>query len=106
MNIIKKTKNKIKQLSSIKILGLIVFLVFIIYSVITIISQYSLAAQKNAELDLLKNELQILKIKNEEIQNILNYTDEENKEYIERIARHELDYVENGERVFVNISGE
>ena len=34
-----------------------------------------------------------------------NYSDEENAEYMEQIARTELDYVKNGERVFVNVTG-
>ena len=37
---------------------------------------------------------------------IYNSSDEEFSKYVEEKAREELDYVKEGERVFVNISGD
>ena len=36
---------------------------------------------------------------------VVNSTDKESQEYIEKIARENLDFAKEGERVFVNISG-
>ena len=44
-------------------------------------------------------------IKNEEMSKVVNSTDKESQEYIEKIARENLDFAKEGERVFVNISG-
>ena len=46
------------------------------------------------------------KIKNEDMKHALNADEEETKEYIERVAREDLDYAKPGERVFVNIAGD
>ena len=37
---------------------------------------------------------------------LYNSSDEEFSQYVEDIAREDLDYIRQGERVFVNISGD
>ena len=61
--------------------------------------------EKQQTLSDLETDIMVQEIKIEEIQNVKNYSDEENAEYMEQIARSELDYVKNGERVFVNVTG-
>ena len=61
--------------------------------------------EKQQTLSDLETDIMVQEIKIEEIQNVKNYSDEENAEYMEQIARTELDYVKNGERVFVNVTG-
>ncbi|MBQ8057200.1 MAG: septum formation initiator family protein [Ruminococcus sp.] len=84
----------------------VVVLVFAIYSVVTLIDLYSQIGEKKGELEALNDEIAIQEIKNEEMNDLYNSSDEEFSKYVEEIAREELDYIREGERVFVNISGD
>lgn len=84
----------------------VVVLVFAVYSVVTLIDLYSQIGEKKSELDALNDEIAIQEIKNEEMNDLYNSSDEEFSKYVEEIAREELDYIREGERVFVNISGD
>lgn len=84
----------------------VVVLVFAIYSVITLIDLYSQIGEKKNELNELNQEIKLQEIKNEEMNDLYNSSDEEFSKYVEEIARENLDYVKEGERVFVNISGD
>ncbi len=84
----------------------VVVLVFAIYSVVTLIDLYSQIGEKKSELDDINEEINIQEIKNEEMENLYNYSDEEFSKYVEQIAREEFNYIRQGERVFVNIAGE
>lgn len=84
----------------------IVVLVFAVYSVVTLIDLYSQIAQKKSELEDLNSEITIQEIKNEEMNELYNSSDEEFSKYVEQIAREDLDYMRQGERVFVNVSGD
>lgn len=84
----------------------IVILVFTVYSVITLVDIYSQIAQKKSELEDINNEITIQEIKNEEMNELYNSSDEEFSQYVEQIAREDLDYMRQGERVFVNVSGD
>ena len=84
----------------------VVVLVFVIYSVVTLIDLYSQIGEKKGELEALNDEIAIQEIKNEEMNDLYNSSDEEFSKYVEEIAREELDYIREGERVFVNISGD
>lgn len=79
--------------------------VFAVYAVVTLLNQHIEILEKQQTLSDLETDIMVQEIKIEEIQNVKNYSDEENAEYMEQIARTELDYVKNGERVFVNITG-
>ena len=84
----------------------VVVLVFAVYSVVTLIDLYSQICEKKSELEALNYEIEIQELKNKEMNDIYNSSDEEFSEYVEEIARENLDYIKEGERVFVNISGD
>ena len=84
----------------------VVVLVFAVYSVVTLIDLYSQIGEKKSELEALNYEIEIQELKNKEMNDIYNSSDEEFSEYVEEIARENLDYIKEGERVFVNISGD
>ena len=79
---------------------------FVLYSVITLVNQSIEISQKKQQLNDLQEQIVVQEIKNDDINEVKNYSDEQLDRYIERIARDDLDYIKDGERVFVNISGE
>lgn len=98
----KPEKKKINKIGLTIKLALVVFAV---YAVITLLNQHIEILEKQQTLSDLENKIMIQEIKIEEIQNVMDYSDEENAEYMEKIARQDLDYVKNGERVFINVTG-
>ena len=98
----KPEKKKINKIGLTIKLALVVFAV---YAVVTLLNQHIEILEKQQSLRDLETDIMVQEIKIEEIQNVKNYSDEENAEYMEQIARTELDYVKNGERVFVNVTG-
>ncbi len=111
----KKTKDSQSFIKEVKlpkvkkksyILLYIAIFAFAIYAVITLVNQYVEISDKKQQLAELNQQISVQEIKNEDIQAVKNYTGEELDDYIEKIAREELEYIEQGERVFVNISGE
>lgn len=83
----------------------IVLLIFVGYVVFTFINQQMQINQKKVEYEQKVQEVAVQNIKNEEMSKVVNSTDKESQEYIEKIARENLDFAKEGERVFVNISG-
>lgn len=79
---------------------------FAIYAVITLVGLHTQIVEKRAELEEIQGEITVQEIKNDEMNKMYNYTDDEFAGYIERIARDDLDFVRSGERVFVNVSGD
>ncbi|MBQ7504169.1 MAG: septum formation initiator family protein [Ruminococcus sp.] len=77
-----------------------------VYASYTIISQSVELNSRREELDSLNHQIEIVEIQNDYLETVKNYKDDDLSEYIENIAREDLDYVKNGERVFVNISGD
>ncbi len=100
----KETKKPLLNLRY--VLLCIVVLVFAVYSVVTLVDLYSEIGAKKGELEDIQNEISIQEIKNEEMDALYNSSDEEFSKYVEEIAREDLDYIREGERVFVNISGD
>lgn len=98
------TKKPIKNLRYVVLCVVILF--FAVYSVVTLVDLYSQIGEKKKELEEINDEIKIQEIKNKEMDDLYNSTDEEFSGYMERIAREELDYIKEGERVFVNISGD
>lgn len=94
-----------KKSSKSFILLFIAIFAFALYSAITIVSQNEAIREKRAELAALEEELQIIEIENDYLEEVKNYKGKDLDEYIENIAREDLDYVKNGERVFINVSG-
>lgn len=79
---------------------------FVVYASFTIINQSIEISDKKAELDSINKQLEIVEIKSEDLKEIKNYKGKELSEYIENIAREDLDYIKNGERIFVNVAGD
>ena len=79
---------------------------FIIYSVVSLVGIQSQINKRRAELEEIKDQITVQEIKNEEMSKTYNLSEKERSEYIEQIARDDLDYVKEGERVFVNVSGD
>lgn len=79
---------------------------FAIYAVITLVGLHAQIIEKRQELDEIQGEITVQEIKNDEMNKMYNYSDDEFADYIERIARDDLDFVKSGERVFVNVSGD
>ena len=75
------------------------------YVVFTFVNQQMQINQKKVEYEQKVQEVAVQNIKNEEMSKVVNSTDKESQEYIEKIARENLDFAKEGERVFVNISG-
>ena len=83
----------------------IVFVVFLICSVFTIGSINKQLNDKQAEYDAIQNQISIQELKNNELDKVLNYSDEEYLDYVIKKAHSDLDYVRQGERVFINSAG-
>ena len=103
---IKEVKPKRKKHNKKFLLLYIAGFAFLVYASYTIISQSVELNQKREELNNLNHQVEIIEIKNDYLETVKNYKDDDLSEYIENIAREDLDYVKNGERVFVNISGD
>lgn len=76
-----------------------------VYGVAALVNQQSQIAQKKSELEDLDQQISTQIRKNEEIRHIVESGKEENKDYIERVARESLGFARPGERVFINTSG-
>ena len=83
----------------------IVLLIFVGYVIFTFVNQQMQINQKKVEYEQKVQEVAVQNIKNEEMSKVVNSTDKESQEYIEKIARENLDFAKEGERVFVNRSG-
>ena len=83
----------------------IVLLIFVGYVIFTFVNQQMQINQKKVEYEQKVQEVAVQNIKNEEMSKVVNSTDKESQEYIEKIAQENLDFAKEGERVFVNISG-
>lgn len=86
----------------------LVAVAFLIYSMVSIIGIQSQIRERRAELDELKEQITVQEIKNEDIQKLYNSTgtDSDFSSLAEQIARDDLDYIKEGERVFVNVAGD
>ena len=86
----------------------LVAVAFLVYSMISIIGIRSQIRERKAELEELKEQITVQEIKNEDIQKLYNSTgtDSDFSALAEQIARDDLDYIKEGERVFVNVAGD
>ena len=71
--------------------------VFICYVAVMLVN-------KRKALDDLNQAIKVQELQNDQLRDVLNSKDG-NQEYIERIARGDLDLANPGERVFINIAG-
>ena len=79
---------------------------FLIYSMVSIIGIQSQIRERKSELNELKEKITVQEIKNEEMQKLYNSTGSDFSALAEQIAHDDLDFVKEGERVFVNVSGD
>ena len=100
MKVIKRKKQRGSLLLKLAIFA------FAAYVVFALVNQQVQINEKSQELADLQEQVETQKIKNEDMKHALNADEEETKEYIERVAREDLDYAKPGERVFVNIAGD
>lgn len=84
----------------------IVAVAFVVYSLVSISGLHSQIRERTEELNTIKEEITVQEIKNDSMSKTYNLTDSERSEYMEQLARDELDFVKEGERVFVNVAGE
>ncbi len=100
MKVIKRKKQRGSLLLKLAIFAFAAYIVF------ALVNQQVQINEKSQELADLQEQVETQKIKNEDMKHALNADEEETKEYIERVAREDLDYAKPGERVFVNIAGD
>ncbi len=79
---------------------------FAVYAAFTIINQNIEISNKQSQLEKLQKQIEVIEIQNDYYDDVKNYTGKDLDEYIENIAREDLDYIKNGERVFINVSGD
>ena len=84
----------------------VVAVVFLVYSLISLIGIRSQIKERREELSEIRGEITVQEIKNDEMNKTYSLSDEERSDYIEQIARDSLDYVKEGERIFVNVAGD
>ncbi len=100
MKVIKRKKQRGSLLLKLAIFAFAAYIVF------ALVNQQVQINEKSQELADLQEQVETQKIKNADMKHALNADEEETKEYIERVAREDLDYAKPGERVFVNIAGD
>lgn len=112
-NINIKPENSIKEITPKKklrkkrfILLYLAIIGFVFYAVITIINQNIQIAEKKAELQDLQQQISVVEIQTQYLDKVQGYEGDELKEYIEKIAKEELGYVGEGERIFINVAGD
>lgn len=101
-----KIEKKKHKLSKKKIALTCVGSVLAAYGVFMLVHQQVQINQKSKELAELEDKIVIQEVKNKDINSVYQSNESENAEYIERLARENLDYAHKGERIFINISGE
>ena len=82
-----------------------VFVVFMISAFAIISANNKQISVVQSEIDEINAQLSIQEIKNSELKNYANYTDEEYLRYVVKKAHKDLDYVKKGERVFTIVAG-
>ncbi|MEE1060497.1 MAG: septum formation initiator family protein [Ruminococcus sp.] len=79
---------------------------FAFYAVITIINQNMQIADKKAELNELNKQINIVEVQTKYLEKVKGYEGKELEEYMEKIAKEEMGYVSEGERIFINVAGD
>ena len=79
---------------------------FVFYAVITIINQNVQIAEKKSELTDLQQQISVVEIQSQYLKKVQDYKGDDLKKYIEKIAKDELGYVGDGERIFITVAGE
>ena len=111
MKVIKRKKSKNSILLKTAVFSFAVYIIF------ALVDQQIQITQKRQELTTVNQKIATQQIKNEDIIPFFRYSIptaslfslnngvNENKDYIERVARENLNLAKPGERVFVNVAG-
>lgn len=78
---------------------------FVFYAVITIINQNVRIAEQKAKLSELQQQINVIEIQSDYLEKVQNYKGKDLADYMEKIAKEDLGYVGQGERIFYNVSG-
>lgn len=78
---------------------------FVFYAVFTIINQNVRIADEKAKLSELQQQINVIEIQSDYLEKVQNYKGKELAEYMEKIAKEDLGYVGQGERIFINVAG-
>ncbi len=97
-------KRKIFSRPAVIVLALVA-VAFLIYAMVSIIGIQSQIKERRAALGKLQEQITVQEIKNDAIQKLYDSTGTDFSTLAEQIARDDLDYVKEGERIFVNVSG-
>ncbi len=98
-----ENKKKLGPLRYIAIGGTFILVLILVICLNTVINRQ--IAEKEEELSLLQNKIEVKEMQNAELEKVLNYSDEEYLEYVLSKAHDDLGYVRQGERVFEIVSG-
>lgn len=96
----KKAKKKKYILLYLAIIG------FAFYAVVTIVNQSIEIAKKKEELIELQQQINVVEIQTQYIEKVQGYTGDDLDKYIEKIAKEDLGYISEGERIFINVAGD
>ena len=79
---------------------------FVFYAVITIINQNVTISEKRAKLSDLHQHINVVEIEANYLKKVQALKGDERDKYMEKIAKEDLGYVSDGERIFINVAGE
>jgi Septum formation initiator len=99
MKVITKKKNRKNIVLKVAVLTFVVYIVF------TLVNQQVEINSKQKQVDSVKQQIALQEMKNQEMKQVLDSGEQGNNDYIERVARQDLDYANPDERVFINIAG-
>ena len=78
---------------------------FVFYAVITIINQNVRIAQEKARLSELQQQINVIEIQSDYLEKVQQYKGKDLADYMEKIAKEDLGYVGQGEKIFYNVAG-
>ncbi|MBR2176508.1 MAG: septum formation initiator family protein [Clostridia bacterium] len=100
----RKSKHKVNWLLAVLVVGITLYVSFMI------VDQHIKINNAKSELAQLDEKIFTQKQTNAELKKVADAVENNDEKafagYVEKIAREELDYVKNGEVVFVNIAGD
>ena len=99
MKLLKKKVKLLPMVFKLSVVAIIFYFVFMLFN------QQLQINDKKSKLEQLTEKLQSQEIANSKLRDFEGPEGETNKDYIERVARENLDLSKKGERVFINVSG-
>lgn len=99
MKLLKKKVKLLLLVFKLSVVAIIFYFVFMLFN------QQLQINDKKRKLEQLTEKLQSQEMANSKLRDFEGADGETNKDYIERVARENLDLSKKGERVFINVSG-